>query len=114
MEMKVLESVEGISHVALIGRLNAAGVSAVEQKFRMYVEGRTLPTIVDLSGVTDIASVGMRLLLASFKVLKENRMKMVLLKPQFLVEEALKTACLDQLLPILHEEREAFKRLLTK
>ena len=112
MEMKVIESLQEVNHVALVGRLDARGVFAIEEKFRGYVESNVKPTLVDLSGVTDIASVGMRMLIAVFKVLRQNGVQMVLVKPQPLVEDALRTASLDQLFCILRDEKEAFKRLL--
>ena len=111
MEIEVIESGPEVSHVVLTGRLDAAGVYSVEELFKNYVESRMKPTIVDLSHVTYIASVGMRMLLASAKALKERGIKMILLKPQPLVDEALRTTCLDQLVPIVSDERLAFIRV---
>ena len=112
--LEIIESDPGLTHVAVIGRLDIAGAYAIEKQFKDYVESRKKPTLVDMSGVTDLTSAGMRMLLSSLKVLRENGMKMALLKPAFYVANALRTACLDQVMIIVNDERVARVRLLEK
>jgi anti-anti-sigma factor len=112
--LEIVESDPSLTHVALIGTLDAAGVYAVENQFKDYVESRRLPTLVDMSGVTGISSVGMRMLIRSLKVLRDNGVKMALLRPHGFVEDALRTACLDQVMIIVRDETLARARLLDK
>lgn len=107
MELKVIESSEKLTYVALVGRLDLAGVQAVELKFNAQIASRKVSGIVDLSGVTFIASLGMRMLLTAAKTIKANGGKLVVVKPQPLVEEALKAAGLDALMLITASVEEA-------
>jgi anti-anti-sigma factor len=107
MELITIESSDRLSFVALVGRLDLAGVQAVELKFNAQVASRKVASIVDLSGVTFIASLGMRMLLSAAKTLKANNVKLVVVKPQPLVEEALKSAGLDALMVICSSVEEA-------
>jgi anti-anti-sigma factor len=58
-----------------------------------------------------MASLGMRMLLRCSRALKGTGGKMVLLKPQPLVEQALKVACLDQVFGIEQDEARAMEAL---
>ena len=111
---EVIESDQGLSHIAIVGTLDAAGAYAVETRFKEYVGSHLKPTLVDMSGVTDIASAGMRMLLSGLKVLREHGLKMALVRPHGFVENALRTACLEQVFIIVPDERLARLRLLAK
>ena len=111
MEMKVVEETNDMTHVALVGRLDVEGVKQIEAHFETYVTSRNKPTIVDLSQVPFMSSLGMRLLLRCAKSLKAAGCKMALLKPQQLVHEALKMASLDQIFGIVEEKRQALQFL---
>jgi anti-anti-sigma regulatory factor len=49
------------------------------------------------------------MLLSNYRSLKEVGGKLVLLKPQPLVEDTLKAAMLDQIFPIVHDEIRALE-----
>jgi anti-anti-sigma factor len=100
MELKEITITDDLTHVALKGRLDISGVQDVELKFANIVGQRGKPTIVDLSEVEFLASLGMRMLLSVAKALKARGTKMVLLNPQPAVEEALETAGFGAVLAI--------------
>ncbi len=107
--LKIVGEAGDVNHLALVGRLDVRGVYSVEIQFQEYIEANRKHTIVDLSEVTDIRSVGMRMLLNGRRILKEAGAKMVILKPSWLVEEGLRTACLDQVMPITRDLKEALR-----
>ena len=73
MEMSVRE-IEGVTLIALRGRLDLQGVSAIELKFNDTARARNF-LIIDLSGVTYIASMGMRMLLVVGKTMATRKGK---------------------------------------
>jgi anti-anti-sigma factor len=107
MEMKVVEETEDLTYVALVGRMDVGGVEQIETRFVAYTTSRSKPVIVDISQVPFMASIGMRVILRVVKALKPIGAKLVVLKPQPLVEEALRIACLDQVFGIAQDEQKA-------
>lgn len=107
MELRVIEENDKYVHLALIGRLDVAGVQAVELKFICQTSSTKKPSIVDLSETTYIASLGLRMLIENAKALKRAGARMVVLKPQPLVEDILRNAGLGDMLNIVHDEAEA-------
>ena len=67
--------------------------------------------VVDLAGVGFIASLGMGLLVSTAKALHRFGKRLVLLRPQSLVEDALEAAGLHEILPIAKDDG-AVERLL--
>jgi anti-anti-sigma factor len=102
---------EALTHIALIGRLDIAGLHATDVKFHGYTAARRRPTLVDMSQVEFIASLGMGMLISCAKSLQRFGVKMVLLNPKGLVEEALKAVGIDQVIPIAYSMEDA-QRLL--
>jgi anti-anti-sigma factor len=68
-------------------------------------------TVVDLSGVSFVASMGIRLLIASARGLRQKGATLVLFGAQGLVYTALDQAALDQIIPIVATEQQAIERL---
>jgi anti-anti-sigma factor len=91
-----------ITHLAIVGRLDIAGLHAVDVKFHGYTAARRRPTLVDISGLEFITSLGMGMITSCARSLQRHGAKMVLLNPQPAVEETLKAVGLDQGVPIVH------------
>ena len=98
-----------ISHVALAGSLDATGVEKVEQTFAEATSGRGLPTVVDLSGITFMSSIGIGFLFDHTRKLKKAGSKLVLLNPQGMVDAVLKTSKMEKVMPVLYELEEAVR-----
>jgi len=111
MELHTGESTEALTRVALVGMLDMVAVGEIESKFTAATASRGKNTIVDVSQMSFIASLGMGVLVSAYKALKRKGAKMVLLNPQADVECALIAARLQDILPIAHSEDEA-QRLL--
>ena len=109
MELTVVKATDELTQVALIGRLDLAGVQKIEINFLQNTSARKKPTIVDLSGVTFMASLGMRMLLTSAKTLRTANAKLVLMNPQPMVDDMLKAAGIDKVMPLAHDEATALQ-----
>ena len=111
MEMKVVKMDPDLTHVALSGKLDVEGEGQIGRAFEDTTAGRKKPTLVDMSDVTYLASLGIRLLFSCAKSLAEVGTKMVVLNPQPMVEETLMTSGTVRLIPIAHDREEALRLL---
>ncbi len=106
MQMTVEDISQGTVIVVLTGALDAAGAAAVEERLAGLADTATR-LVVDLSGVGFMASIGMRSLLATAKALQRRAGRLVLLAPQPMVAEALRTAGISTLIPTVATRQEA-------
>jgi anti-anti-sigma factor len=100
---------ENIAHVKLRGRLDTHGVDEIETKLTASVVPGGHNTIVDLSDVSFVTSMGLRMFLAISKALKRHNAKMVLFAPQSQVNEVFNTVVLREIVPIVVDEAEAVR-----
>lgn len=92
--------------VALSGRLDMAGVPAVEDAFGAASSSAKL-AIVDLTDTPFIASIGIRLLLANAKILSRRGGRLIAFGCVPQVDKVLRATGLDQLIPLLGSQDEA-------
>jgi anti-anti-sigma factor len=100
-----------ITHVALTGKLDVAGLHAVDVKFHGYTAARRRPALVDISGVEMITSLAMGMFISCARSLQRHGARMVLLNPQPQVEELLKAVGIDQGIPLVRSVEEAHRIL---
>jgi anti-anti-sigma factor len=96
-----------ITHLALVGKLDVGGLHSVDMKFHGYTAARRRPSLIDLSGLEFINSLGMGMLISCARSLQRWNAKMVLLNPRPEVEEVLKAVGIEQGIPIVHSVDEA-------
>jgi anti-anti-sigma factor len=106
MEMQIA-LVENVAHVKLRGRLDTHGVDEIETKLTASVVPGGKNTIVDLSDVSFVTSMGLRMFLGISKALKRHNAKMVLFAPQPQASEVFASAYLSSIIPIVGNEAEA-------
>lgn len=111
MELKVVHTGAHFVQVALAGKLDVAGEQAVGDQFRGLVESHNSSFVVDMSQVTYLASLGIRLLFAGAKALAAQGHRMVVVGPQPMVEETLLNSGTAKLIAIARDETEALKLL---
>jgi len=111
MKLTEIRLDDQITHLALSGKLDIAGIHAVDMKFHGYTAARRKPTLVDLSGLEMITSLGMGMFISCARSLQRFGVRMVLLKPQPQVEEAMKAVGLDQGIPIVQSVEDALRIL---
>jgi anti-anti-sigma factor len=100
---------ENLARVKLKGRLDTPGVDQIASKFTSSVVPDGKNTVVDLSEVVFIASMGLRLFISIAKALKRQNARMVLFAPQSQVSEVFDTVMLRDLVPIVADEAEAVR-----
>jgi anti-sigma B factor antagonist len=99
MDMAVEERDGGMAVVRLRGRLDTTGAGEIELRFSV-LSGARRGIVVDMSEVSFLASLGIRVLLIGAKTTAAKGGKMVLLSPQPHIADVLKTARIDSLIPI--------------
>jgi anti-sigma B factor antagonist len=106
MEIAVIEN---IARVKLKGRLDTPGVDQIETKFNASVVPSGTNTVVDLSQVAFIASMGIRMFIGLAKALKRRNARLVLYAPQSQVSEVFGTVSMRDIVPIVADEAEAVR-----
>lgn len=97
--------------LALHGRLDTAGVDKIETRFTASVVPAGRHAVVDLSGVTFVSSMGIRMLLASARALRLKQAKMVIFGAQQIVRESLDHASINTIIPVVDSEAAALDLL---
>jgi anti-anti-sigma factor len=103
VEVETRELETGILGIILSGKLDAAAAQQIDLKFTSVAATRKAAILVDLSKVTFLASIGIRLLVSNAKAQKLRGGSMVLYQPTELVEQVLKTTGIDEIIPIAHD-----------
>jgi stage II sporulation protein AA (anti-sigma F factor antagonist) len=96
----------GVTWIGLDGRLDISGAGVIDLRFSTLTGSRR-SVVVDLSRVTFLASMGMRLFLAGAKTVASKGGRMVLYAPDPNVEKVLTTAGIDAVIPIHHDQETA-------
>jgi anti-anti-sigma factor len=107
VEMDVIDLGNNTVKIVLHGRLDTPGVDRIETRFSATVVPGSKNVIVDMSDVSFIASMGLRMFISVGRSLSHKHAKMVLLSPQEMVNEVLQNAALGQIMPIVFDEQEA-------
>jgi anti-sigma B factor antagonist len=103
MELEAHELEPGILGISLSGKLDAAALQQIDVKFTALTATRKAAILVDLSKVTLLASIGIRLLVSNAKAQKLRGGSMVLYQPAGLVEEVLRITGIDAIIPIAYD-----------
>jgi len=103
MDLQVQQLADGIDRVQLAGRLDSAGVEAIDAHLSSLTATRAARILIDLSRVPFLASIGIRILLTNARILRQNGGRMALLTPQSLVEEVLQVTGIESIIPIFHD-----------
>jgi anti-anti-sigma factor len=108
MEMKH-DNVGDVRRVVLVGRLDTAGVDVVETRFGAAIVPNGKNTIVDLTGVTFLASMGIRMLISTTRALSRKGAKLVMFGAAPGVQDVIETAALTEIIPLAASENEALE-----
>jgi anti-sigma B factor antagonist len=113
MDMEVTELSDRAICIRLHGRLDAAGAEQIDGRFMAataHAEDER-HTLVDLAGVSFLASMGIRLLIASARGLNRKGAMMVLFGAADLVQDVIDLSALDQVIPVVANEALALERI---
>lgn len=100
MELQYSELDNGTRLIKLVGKLDIMGVHKVDLKFTGYCSGENARVLVDLSSVSYLASIGIRLLTSNAKSLLSRGGKMVLLNPVPGVKDVLEMTGIPAVIPM--------------
>lgn len=103
MRLDTLQLSDQTVQIALDGRLDIEGTQAIEQQFSFATTIRPLNVIVDLSAVTFLASIGIRMLITSARAQQARGGRLVLAAAQSPVRKVLEAAGVDQLIPLVED-----------
>lgn len=102
MELEIVEEADAVTRVILRGRLDTSGVDAVESRFNAALTGGQ-NGLIDMSEVTFLSSMGVRMLIAAAKTAARRGGKLVLVGPRDVVDESLRHSSIDELIPVVDD-----------
>lgn len=103
---------DNVRYIALSGYMDMKGTEAVEKSVTDLIAGNNRKVIIDLSDVTFLASVGIRLLIASGKQLKKNGGSIAMVVGQnAAVIKTVKATCGDAVFPLCETQDKALAAL---
>ena len=100
MELQYSKWDNDIRMIKLIGKLDIIGTGEIETKFTGYCAGDKVRVIVDLSEVSFLASIGIRLLMLTAKSVNKRGGKMVIVNPIPDVQHVLEVTGIPAIIPI--------------
>lgn len=103
----VITELAGVTKAQLAGRLDTVNVNKVENSFNASILPLAQPTVVDLSQVSFIASLGIRMLLSSARTLDRRGAKFAIFGANQAVTEIMETIALSDIIPVFGTEAEA-------
>ena len=110
MQLQVTDLGEA-SKVTLEGRLDTPGVGEIETRFTASIVPPGRNALVDLSGVTFLSSMGIRMLLTVGRALKGRNATMVLFGAQPAVFQSLEHVGMPDIIPMAEDENRALALL---
>jgi anti-anti-sigma factor len=110
-DVRTLASTDVLSHVAIVGRLDIDGVGRIEVPFTAAVVSRRKPTLVDMSGVEFLGSMGIGLLVRCALSLQRQGARFVVYGCRPLVARTLETAQVTGVIPVVDTEAAALSAL---
>ena len=99
-----------ITVVELDGRLDTAGVGAIETPFAAMTAAAGRAAIVDLSKVSFLASLGVRLFISTARAVERKGHKLVLFGATPAVTEIIETMGLEEIVPVVATRAKALAR----
>lgn len=111
MDMAVQPLAPGVVKIVLDGRLDIAGASVIDLQFSA-IAGSHKAVVVDLGGVSFLASIGIRTLLLGAKTVQRRGGTLILLNPVAEVERVLDVMGAAELMPIYRDTEAALAAAL--
>lgn len=103
----VITDLSGVTKAELAGRLDTSNVNRVETSFIAGIVPKGQHTVVDLSQVTFIASLGIRMLLSAARALSRRGARLVMYGASPGIMEIIETTALSDIITVLPSEAAA-------
>lgn len=111
MDIAIEELGPDVACIMLDGRLDTAGVDAVETRFNAAVVAPGRHALLNLAGVSFVSSMGVRLLITAARSLQQRGRQLVLYGAMPLVQETLENVAIDQIIPLAQDRDGALGAL---
>jgi anti-sigma B factor antagonist len=113
MDLQIVQQPDPALHVVTLrGRLDTAGVDAIETRFAAITSAGGRHALIDLAGVEVLTSMGIRMLLSAARSMSARHTRLVLFGARDLVRDVLDIAAIDSLVP--HAADEAAARAMLR
>jgi len=99
------------ARIVMRGRLDGPGAALIELPFTAALGGLARPVMLDMSGVSFVGSLGIRLLLSVARAVTRKGQQIVIFAVQPAVAEVFETVALTELIPIEASEFAALARI---
>lgn len=99
--------VSGVTKAIMDGRLDTAGVDALEIRFLSGIAAAGSAAIVDLSQVTYVASLGIRMLLTAARSVRNKGGQLAVFGASSAVMDIIHSTAISDVIPVLQSEAEA-------
>jgi len=106
MDMQFTD-VGGVTKAVLGGRLDSFSVGEVETRFVASIVPKEQPAVIDLSDVSFIASLGIRMLIGTARALQRSNARFAMFGANDAVMEIIETTSLTEIIPVVGTEAEA-------
>ena len=104
---------EGVRRIFLSGRLDTAGSEQIASEFDALAGSAKRGVVVDLSDVTFLSSMGIRVLITGAKAQQAKGGRMVLnIVGNEVVDRTLEATGIDELIPVFEDPDDAERALL--
>jgi anti-anti-sigma factor len=100
MEIQYSELDNNVRMIKLTGDLDINGVNEIDIKFTGYCAGDQPRILVDLSAVSFLASIGIRMLILTAKSVVNRGGRMALLSPTSEVKDILEVTGIPAIIPV--------------
>lgn len=92
--------------VKLVGPLDIAGAGEVDMPFSV-ISGKHDKVIVDLAGVTFLASIGIRVLVKAARAVSSRKGRFVVFSPTEDARKVLRSTGIDTMIPVVADQKAA-------
>lgn len=106
MQIVIDDQGGSVARIALIGKLDIQGADVVALPLAT-ISGGKQNVLIDMSGVSFIASIGIRHLVSAAKALSRKGGQLILFSPTEMVVGVLTTAGITSMIPTVASESEA-------
>jgi len=110
MPIEFLDLSDTLRRITISGRLDIPGTDEIANKFAALAASADKRVVVDLAGVSFLASIGIRAIITNAKALQHRGGRMVLfVGNNTTVTKTLETTGVDTLIPMFSDAAEAEK-----
>jgi anti-anti-sigma factor len=111
MDIEITPLDDRCNVVRLNGRLDSPGVDRIETRFAAAVVAADRNAVLDLSGVSFLASMGIRMLITNARAMGNRGRKLAIFGAQDPVLAVLESVAIDQIIPMAADQQQAVAAL---